>query len=678
MKKTFEHGQQVLLALSLILTLLISGCSYGPQNSEEVASPDGQISLTFSLKNDSAFYAVSRSGNSVIANSKLGFILDEMVGFAGDFKIDGLEASSFSETWEQPWGEKREILNEYNELVVHLSSKESGAKKLDIVFRVFDDGVAFRYVFPEQEGLKEFKIMDELTEFNLTANHDVWWQPAYRPDRYEYLYNKSRLQEVADTMHTPLTMEAGKDLYISVHEAALTDYASMTLFHKGNNKLKCDLVPWSDGVKVHAEAPFSTPWRTIQIGETPGDLVDSYMILNLNEPNRLEDVSWIKPAKYVGIWWEMHINKSTWGQGPNHGATTENVKKYIDFAAENNMGGVLVEGWNLGWDTDWWNDGNGFDFSTPYPDFDIKEITDYAASKGVELVGHHETGGAVENYEAQMEDAYAFYEKYGVNYIKTGYVNPRGMNSKEWHHSQFGVRHYRKAVETAAKYHIMLDVHEPIKATGIRRTYPNMMTREGSRGMEFNAWGPDGGNPPEHETILPFTRLLGGPMDFTPGIFNIPLPENPNNQVNTTLAKQLALYVVIYSPLQMAADLPGNYKGQPAFQFIRDVPVDWEDTKVLNGEIGEYVTIARQDRNSEDWFLGSITDEQERSLTVNLDFLDPETKYKAVIYRDGAEAHYKDNPLDIRIEEKEVTAGMSITLQLAAGGGQAVHFSKLD
>jgi alpha-glucosidase len=431
-------------------------------------------------------------------------------------------------------------------------------------------------------------------------------------------------------------------------------------------------------VKVYAEAPFSTPWRTIQIGETPGDLIDSYMILNLNEPNRLEDVSWIKPAKYVGVWWEMHINKSTWGQGPNHGATTKNVKKYIDFAAENNLSGVLVEGWNLGWDTDWWNDGNGFDFSTPYPDFDIEEITDYASSRGVELVGHHETGGAVENYEAQMEDAYAFYEKYDVNYIKTGYVNPRGMNSKEWHHSQFGVRHYRKAVETAAKHHIMLDVHEPVKATGIRRTYPNMMTREGSRGMEFNAWGPDGGNPPEHETILPFTRLLGGPMDFTPGIFNIALPENPNNQVNTTLAKQLALYVVIYSPLQMAADLPENYEGQPAFQFIRDVPVDWEDTKVLNGKIGEFVTIARQDRNSEDWFLGSITDEQERSLTVGLDFLDPEAKYKAVIYRDGAEAHYKDNPLDIRIEEKEVTAGMSINLQLAAGGGQAVHFSKLD
>jgi alpha-glucosidase len=633
--------------------------------------------LNFSLKNDSAFYAVFRDGSPVITLSRLGFVLDKGDNLAGGFTSDAFSTSSFSETWEQPWGEKREILNEYNELVVNLSEKEGLKRKLNIIFRVFDDGVAFRYVFPEQENLKEFRIMDELTEFSLTGNPKVWSQPAYRPDRYEYLFSRNSLSDVADTMHTPLTIEAGEDLYLSVHEAALTDYAAMTLFHKTGNKLECDLVPWSDGVKVYADAPFSTPWRTIQIAEKPGDLITSCMILNLNEPSRIEDVSWIKPAKYVGIWWEMHLNKSSWGNGPNHGATTQNVKKYIDFAADNNLGGVLVEGWNLGWDSDWWNDGSGFNFTTPYPDFDIKEITDYAASKGVELIGHHETGGAVDNYEAQMEDAYAFYEKHGVNYIKTGYVNPRGMNGREWHHSQFGVRHYRKAVETAARHHIMLDVHEPIKATGIRRTYPNMMTREGSRGMEFNAWGADGGNPPEHETILPFTRLLGGPMDFTPGIFNISIPENPNNQVNTTLAKQLALYVVIYSPLQMAADLPKNYLNQPAFQFIREVPVDWEDTKVLNGEIGGYITIARQDRNSEDWFLGSVSDEEERALTISLDFLDPGNKYNAVIYKDGTQAHYKNNPLDILIEEKEVTSDMSLTLQLASGGGQAVHFSKL-
>ncbi|WP_291857034.1 glycoside hydrolase family 97 protein [Marinilabilia sp.] len=669
---------KVLITLALILAFMVSGCDSATKSSFEITSPDGRVSLNFGLKNDSAFYSVFRQGNKVIEDSKLGFILDEVDDLASGFTIKEFNTTSFSETWEQPWGEKREILNEYNELVVNLSEREGLKRRLDIIFRVFDDGVAFRYVFPEQEHLKEFRIMDEITEFSLTDNHEVWSQPAYRPDRYEYLYSRKRLNEVADTMHTPLTLETGEDLYLSVHEAALTDYAAMTLFLKEGNRLECDLVPWSDGVKVYAETPFSTPWRTIQIAEKPGDLITSYMILNLNELNRVEDVSWIKPAKYVGIWWEMHINKSTWGQGPNHGATTENVKKYIDFASENNLGGVLVEGWNLGWDSDWWNDGNGFNFTTPYPDFDIKEVTDYAASKGVELIGHHETGGAVDNYEAQMEEAYAFYEKHGVNYIKTGYVNPRGMNGKEWHHSQFGVRHYRKAVETAARHHIMLDVHEPIKATGIRRTYPNMMTREGSRGMEFNAWGADGGNPPEHETILPFTRLLGGPMDFTPGIFNISIPENPNNQVNTTLAKQLALYVVIYSPLQMAADLPENYLNQPAFQFIREVPVDWEDTRVLNGEIGEYITIARQDRNSEDWFLGSISDEEERTLTISLDFLEPGHKYNAVIYRDDTQAHYKNNPLDILIEEREVTSDMSLTLQLASGGGQAVHFSKLE
>jgi alpha-glucosidase len=682
MNKKHKHGllgflTKGLFALPLILAFIFGGCGSSTNDSLEITSPDGRVSLNFSLKNDSAFYSVSRQGSRVIEESKLGFILDEFDDLAGGFKVVDYKTTTFSETWEQPWGEKREILNEYNQLVVYLSEKGELSRKLNISFRVFNDGVAFRYIFPEQEHLKDFRIMDELTEFNFTGNHDVWWQPAYRSDRYEYLYQKNKLSEVSDTMHTPLTLEAGEDLYLSVHEAALTDYAAMTLFHKEGNRLECDLVPWSDGVKVYVKAPFSTPWRTIQVAEKPGDLITSYMILNLNEPNRLEDISWIKPAKYVGVWWEMHINKSTWGTGPNHGANTMNVKEYIDFAAENNIDGVLVEGWNLGWNTDWWNDGSGFDFTTPYSDFDIKEITDYASSKGVELVGHHETGGAVDNYEAQMEDAYAFYEKYGVNYIKTGYVNPLGMNNKEWHHGQFGVRHYRKTIETAAKHKIMLSIHEPIKATGIRRTYPNVLAREGSRGMEFNAWGPDGGNPPEHETILPFTRLLGGPMDFTPGIFNISIPENPNNQVNSTLAKQLALYVVIYSPLQMAADLPENYLNQPAFQFIREVPVDWEDTKVLNGEIGEYVTIARKDRHSEDWFLGSISDEQERTFTINLNFLDAGSKYKAVIYRDGVEAHFKDNPLDINIDEVDVTSDTSMQLHLAPGGGQAVHFSKL-
>ncbi|PWD98716.1 alpha-glucosidase [Marinilabilia rubra] len=670
----FSGLRLVLFSLAAIFV----GCNNSSGEVQKVNSPDGNIQLTFRVDNDTAYYSVSRQGIQIVEKSKLGFVLDEAPALNSGFEVENVETRSFSETWEQPWGEKQEILNNYNELLVHLSEKDGVKRRLDVVFRVFDDGVGFRYIFPEQENLKDFRIMDELTEFNLIGDYEAWWQPAYRPDRYEYLFNKNRLSEVTDTMHTPLTMQASDSLYLSIHEAALTDYASMTLFQDRGHSLKCDLVPWADGVKVYAEAPFSTPWRTIQVADKPGDLITSYLILNLNEPNQLEDVSWIKPAKYVGIWWEMHLNKSTWGEGPNHGATTGNVKKYIDFASENNIDGVLVEGWNLGWNTEWWKDGTGFDFTTPYPDFDIREVTDYAESKGVELVGHHETGGAVANYEAQMDSAYAFYEKYGVNYIKTGYVNPRGMNSKEWHHGQFGVRHYRKSIETAAKHHIMLDIHEPVKATGIRRTYPNAMTREGSRGMEFNAWGPNGGNPPEHETILPFTRLLGGPMDFTPGIFDIALTDMPNNQVNTTFAKQLALYVVIYSPLQMAADLPENYVDQPAFQFIREVPVDWEVTKVLNGEIGEYITIARKDRNSENWYLGSITDEEGRDLTINLDFLDSKSSYKAVLYSDGAEAHFKSNPLDLKIEEKKVTSDMSLTLHLAPGGGQAVSFEKLQ
>lgn len=667
-----------LVLLIISTTLLFYGCESGQRKKHSIASPDGAIHLNFSVKNDTAFYSVLKDGKVVIDQSKLGFVLDQIDDLSGGFQMENVEKSSFSENWEQPWGEKREILNHFNQLTVHLTEKAGLKRKLDIVFRVFNDGVGFRYVFPEQENLTEFRILNELTEFNLPGDYEAWWQPAYRPDRYEYLYKKNRLSEVTDTMHTPLTMEVNDSLFISIHEANLTDYASMTLFNKKGNILECDLVPWSTGIKVYANTPFQTPWRTIQIAEKPGDLISSYLILNLNEPNCLEDVSWIKPAKYVGIWWEMHINKSTWSEGARHGATTQNVKRYIDFAAANNMKGVLVEGWNLGWNTEWWKDGSGFDFTTPFADFDIQEITEYAASKGVELVGHHETGGAIDNYEAQMESAYAFYEKYGVNFIKTGYVNPNGMNGKEWHHSQFGVRHYRKSIETAARHHIMLDIHEPIKDTGIRRTFPNIMTREGSRGMEFNAWSTDGGNPPEHETILPFTRLLAGPMDFTPGIFNISIPENKDNQVNTTLAKQLALYVVIYSPLQMAADLPENYVDQPAFRFIREVPVDWDDTRVLNGEIGEYVTIVRKDRNSDCWFLGSITDEQVRVFTVNLDFLDHDARYKAVVYSDGPQAHYKNNPLAIQIEEREVTSEQSLTINLAPGGGQAISFEKLE
>ncbi|MEE8391240.1 MAG: glycoside hydrolase family 97 catalytic domain-containing protein, partial [Anaerolineae bacterium] len=427
-----------------------------------------------------------------------------------------------------------------------------------------------------------------------------------------------------------------------------------------------------------------TPWRTIQIAESAGDLITSYLILNLNEPNRLEDVSWIEPGKYVGIWWAMHIDKYTWGSGPTHGATTKNAKGTIDFAAEYGFPGVLIEGWNVGWDGEWYEHGERFSFTTPYEDFDIEELSAYAAAKGVKLIGHHETGAAVMNYEQQLNDAFAYYRDLGIDTVKTGYVgwgqgikrrNEEGrLVGLEWHHGQYMVRHYRKVVETAARYHIMLDVHEPIKDTGIRRTYPNMMTREGARGQEYNAWSADGGNPPEHTTILPFTRMLAGPFDFTPGIFDLFFEEyRPHNRVNTTLAKQLALYVVIYSPLHMAADLPENYKDHPAFQFIVDVPVDWQDTKVLHGEIGDYVTIARQDRNSEDWYIGSITDEQGRTLEAACTFLEPERKYVAEIYADGADADWKSDPLSINVYKALVDSNTVLTLRLAPGGGQAIR-----
>ena len=658
-----------------------------PDNGSHVSSPDGRIQVTFVLEDGVPYYAVSRSGEDVIKPSKLGFIFKDAEPLNQNLTVVESKLDSLDETWTQPWGEVEEIRNHYNELRVDLEETTEAHRKMTVVFRVYDDGLGFRYELPEQDNLSDFQIMDEETEFVLAGNHRAWWIPAYRDNRYEYLHTQSPVSfliEDLQAVHTPLTMETADGLFLSIHEANLTDYASMTLVGSDNNTLLCDLVPWSDGVKVKASTPHQTPWRTIQIAENAGDLITSYLILNLNEPNKLEDVSWVRPGKYVGIWWGMHIGKYTWGSGAKHGATTENAKRYIDFAAKYGFPGVLVEGWNLGWDGDWTKYGKRFDFTTPYDDFAIEELSAYAAAKGVALVGHHETGAAVVNYEQQLDDAFAFYRDLGINTVKTGYVgwgqgikrrDERGyLVGLEWHHGQYMVRHYRKVVETAARYQIMLDVHEPIKDTGIRRTYPNMMTREGARGQEYNAWDVEGGNPPEHTTILPFTRLLAGPFDFTPGIFALFFEEyRPNNRVNTTLAKQLALYVVIYSPLHMAADLPENYEGHPAFQFIVDVPVDWQDTKVLQAEIGDYVTIARQDRNSEDWYIGSITDERERTLEAPLAFLEAGKEYVAEIYADAADADWESNPLSIDIHEALVDSNTVLNLRLAPGGGQAIR-----
>jgi len=649
-----------------------------------VTSPDGSLAVSFSVDDGRPRYGVTRFGRDLIRPSALGFVIHGAPPLDRDFRVTAENRRTIDETWVQPWGEQAEIRCHCRELRIELTGGEPAARRLTLVFRVFDDGVGFRYEIPAQPGLDSLVIMDELTEFALAGDHRAWWIPAYQPERYEYLYRATSLSEM-DRVHTPLTMETADGVCLCIHEAALTDYAGMTLARRAGHTLKADLVPWSDGVRVRATAPLVTPWRTLQVADTPGGLADSRLILNLNEPCRLDDVSWITPAKYVGVWWEMHLGTATWGSGPRHGATTANAKRYIDFAAGHGFGGVLVEGWNVGWDGEWIRNGDLFSFTRPYDDFDLEEVCRYAAENGVRLIGHHETAAGIANYEAQLEEAFALYERLGVRTVKTGYVgygqqirrvDEAGRVHHEWHHGQFMVRHYRKVVEAAARHHIMLDVHEPIKDTGIRRTWPNMMTREGARGQEYNAWGGDGGNPPDHTTILPFTRLLAGPMDFTPGIFDLHFPEaRPGNRVNTTLAKQLALYVVLYSPLQMAADLPENYRARPdALRFIQDVPVDWRHSRVLHARIGDYVTCVRQDRHSEDWYLGSITDDQGRILDVPLVFLAPGRTYVAEIYRDGRACDWRTNPYDMEILERLVDGSTTLDLRLAPGGGQAIRF----
>ena len=479
-----------------------------------------------------------------------------------------------------------------------------------------------------------------------------------------------------NAVNTPVTMKTDDGLYLCFHEAAVDNYAGITLkVDTATLCLQSGLVGNDFGFKVKTKTPFSTPWRTIIIADSPGGLIDSKLILNLNEPNKIGDISWFKPTKYMGIWWEMHIDKSTWQMaGGKHGATTQNAKRYIDFASANGIGAILVEGWNTGWEN--WvgiDDREGvFDFVTPYKDYNLKEVVEYGRKKGVDLIMHHETSSAVTTYEQQLDTAFALMQSLGLHTVKTGYVGtiiPKG----EYHHGQWMVNHYRRVLETAAKYKIAVNVHEPFMATGERRTYPNFISQEGFRGQEFNAWSTDGGNPPSHHTIIPFTCLLAGPMDYTPGIFNIKLkPYKPNNQVNTTLAHQLALYLIIYSPVQMAADLPEHYQNHPAFQFIRDVGVNWEKTKVLNGEIGEYLTIARQERETGNWFVGAVTNENPRTLTIRLDFLEPNKTYNATLYMDGKDAHWDKNPTSYRIEHQVVNSNTELTLTLAAGGGAAI------
>ncbi len=669
--------------LTLAATLSTFTATATAQAPVRVESPDGRTVVTVDVREGGLYYSIQRDRRALFLPSRLGFEFQGAPPLRDSLRITGSTSSTVDTVWTQPWGEVARVRDRHNERRISVSEGAPGNRQLVVVFRVFNDGVGFRYELPAQPGLSEFAIMQELTEFALADDARAWWIPSNRPrlDRSEMLYSSSPVS-VIDSVQTPLTMETrDRRTFIVIHEAHLVDYARMFLAGRGMEArtLRATLAPWADGVKVRGRTPFITPWRTIQIADRATDLSPSVLGLNLNPPSAIANTDWIKPMKYVGIWWGMHIGTMTWGSGPKHGATTENTKRYIDFAAANGLGGVLVEGWNVGWDGDWIANRNAFSFTQPYPDYDLPGLAAYAKQKGVKLIAHNETSGGLENYERQMDSAFALYRSLGIDAIKSGYVTDT-VGGGHSHYSQFAVRHHRKVIETAAKYGIMLDVHEPIHDTGERRTWPNMMTREGARGQEYNAWGSEGGNPPEHETILFFTRLLAGPMDFTPGIFDILFerstgrPRRPEeSRVRTTLAKQLALYLVLYSPMHMAADLPENYANQPAFQFIRDVAVDWDTTRVIDGRIGDYVVVARKARNSAEWFVGAITDEESRTFTVPLSFLPRGRSYVAEIYADGPNAHWLTNPLPVAISRRPVTSASTLRLVLAPGGGQAIR-----
>lgn len=653
-------------------------------------------------------YSIMYNNREVIQKSTLGMITNQ--GILGrNLRIISIDTITVDETWQPVLGEVKKIRNHYKQLVVKTrENTDNQPKEIHYIFRIYDDGVGFRYYFPPQPHLKNFVVNEEDTQFNLTGDHKAWWIPADY-DTNEYPYTTSLLSEVSAYkvrdkhteistrvvkndagVATPLMLKTSDGLYINIHEAALVNYPAMQLeVKKAKNSLVSKLVPDPVGNKAYLETPFSTPWRTIIISDKATDILASNIILNLNEPCAIPETSWIKPFKMIGIWWAMHIGTASWDYAGNnetngwkdpaavkpsgrHGATTENTKKYIDFAAKHGIDAVLVEGWNIGWEN-WfgqWKE-DVFDFVTPYPDFDIAEVNRYAASKNVKIVMHHETSASVTNYERRMDEAYKLMKKYGYDAVKTGYVGkiiPRG----EHHDGQWMINHYNRVAEKTAKEKIMVDMHESVRPTGMHRTYPNWLANEAARGNEFNAWSM--GNAPEHETILPFTRLMGGPMDYTPGIFQIKLDKygKTDHQVHTTLVKQLALYVTMYSPIQMAADLPENYEAHPeAFQFIKDVAIDWDDSRYLEAEPGDFVTVARKAKGKEDWFIGGITDEQKRTAVLTLDFLNKNENYVMTLYKDGPDAHWENKPDAYVIEKYIVDHKTKLQIALAEGGGFA-------
>ncbi|MBB3696754.1 glycoside hydrolase family 97 catalytic domain-containing protein [Flammeovirga yaeyamensis] len=696
---------------SLALLCLFFGCQ--SKKTTTVSSPNGEHQIAFELnKNGQIFYQISSGEQKIIDLSALGFELKSRSLKQG-FQLLKSETTSHASQWKTVWGEEEMIDDIYNEITLEFRQRKSNIL-VNIIARAFDDGVAFRYEFPEQKNLLDFVIMDELTEFNFAGDYKAWWNFADY-DNYEKVYYSSSISEIGDSLkferrvgkeeranmcNTPLTVEVNDDLVVSIHEAELVDYAGMTLLNTLENEtLKANLTPWRNGDLVRTAAPMKTPWRTVQIGHNAGDLVESRMIMNLNPPCAIEDTDWIKTSKYIGIWWELHTGRTSWAEKVQfgkplpptrpHGATTENAKYHIDFAAKHGFEDVLIEGWIKGWDNmgDNWTGYGIFDWETPADDFDFEEVLRYGKEKGVRMMAYHETISDIDHYEPEMDRLYAEARNRGIDAIKVGYTGDVNFNTTvpnsyaQHHHGQYMVRHYRKMIQTAAKNKIRIIHHEPIKYTGEQRTYPNIMAREGARGQEYNAWSE--GNSPEHGVVLPFTRLLGGPMDYTLGIFEVKLPQREwakfEIRVRSTVMKQVAYFVTMYSPIPMAADLPRNYeKNMEAFQFIKDVPTNWSESKVLNAKIGDYFTIARKERGTENWYLGSITDENPRTFSIDLDFLHPDKTYQATIYADGKDAHWESNPYPVEVTKINVTAKDKLSIQLAAGGGQAIAFKALD
>lgn len=697
--------------VTLLICLIFTGL-----HAQNMFSPSKNIKVTFDInKKGQPTYQVFYKNKAVVLPSTMGLSIKDAEDLTHDFEVVNTENLSFSESWQPVLGEQSSILNTYNQTRIYLNQKETN-NKLNIVFKIYDEGVAFRYEFPLDNTVNYFTVSNENTQFNLTNNHEAFWIPGDY-DSQEYAYNKTKISDIDNSkidlnngvglksitsqyrVQSPLMLKSSDGLYINIFEAAVVNYPIMHLDVDVNNfQFTSNLVPNALGDKAYLRTPSVSPWRTLMVSDDARDIVSSKMILNLNEPNKIEDTSWIKPMKYIGIWWEMHVGLSTWDYAGSqnaqnagtafgemipsgkHGATTENTKKYIDFAAKYGFDGVLVEGWNTGWE-DWygkWKE-DVFDFTTPYPDFDIEAISKYAKSKGVKMIMHNETSGSVANYERYLDRAFRLMQTYGYPAVKTGYVGkiiPRG----EFHDGQTMVNHFNFVAQRAADFKIMINSHESVRPTGYSRTYPNYIAAEAARGNEFNAWS--NGNPPDHETILPFTRLLGGPMDYTPGIFEIKMnayDSTKTEQVHTTIAKQLALYVTMYSPLQMAADLPENYqKHLDAFQFIVDVPLDWQNSIYLEAEPGKYLTVVRKDKNTERWFLGAITNKDPRKTSISLDFLTAGKKYKATLYLDGKDADWKDNPKSYQIITKEVTSKSDLKLKLAPGGGAAISFELID